>query len=479
MPHTIGPYRRDRIVLCSADAHPKSQRQAPCEAQCFFPGGKWVGALRNAAGRLGCEYVILTTGRGMVNRDEIIGPYDVPIESHQAQVRRRWEATVPPLLGSNRFDILVFYAGGCPRDLYLKLLAPILGHLKMDLITFGRPNMFDVAKIEPVVHMLERGTSCAEIRSVLKHPERLLIIPHNDVRRPRPETSTSVRTSPLPTPAPATARERPQPDGAPRTSGVRGAALSWPRDTTRRTTRAPGGGTAQDDIQTITLHCRANLDLANARAPDEHYYQSLPLCVIDAVFSLNARYTGTRNTVIKFCEYFARARIRQSRQKLPDKTDQLSVREFIAIYDKYGVTPLAQEVYRNRQRTAPRGGILKSDAVLQFSQVLHRFGVDHLQDAQKVIGHPDFEAVIKTIPGQRRGISLRYFYMLAGSDDYIKPDRMVAAFVQSATSHSLSIDELHNVVVGACAVLRREHSHLTPRLLDYLIWNHQKQQQNP
>ena len=39
----IGPYNRDRIALCSADASPKSQRKTRCEAAFFFlVGNGWA-----------------------------------------------------------------------------------------------------------------------------------------------------------------------------------------------------------------------------------------------------------------------------------------------------------------------------------------------------------------------------------------------------------------------------------------------------
>lgn len=72
----IGPIQLDRIVLCSADAHPDSQRATACRADHFFPGGKWVGAVRNAADRLGCQFVILTTGYGLVTRETVLERYD-------------------------------------------------------------------------------------------------------------------------------------------------------------------------------------------------------------------------------------------------------------------------------------------------------------------------------------------------------------------------------------------------------------------
>lgn len=59
----------------------------------------------------------------------------------------------------------------------------------------------------------------------------------------------------------------------------------------------------QHEIKQISLMCDQVLDLANARPPD-NYYQSLPFCIIDAVFSINSRYAITEDTVSRFCKHF-------------------------------------------------------------------------------------------------------------------------------------------------------------------------------
>ena len=51
----------------------------------------------------------------------------------------------------------------------------------------------------------------------------------------------------------------------------------------------------------IADHCKRVLDLANAKLSEEFFYNSLALCVIDAVFSLGISYTATRNVVKNFC----------------------------------------------------------------------------------------------------------------------------------------------------------------------------------
>ncbi len=173
----IGPFARDRIVLCSADSGPKSQKNTPDQAAYFFPKGVWVGALRNAAERLRCRLVILTTGHGMVNPTDVIQPYDMHIREYPKQVKRNWLKTIPQCLRDNRCDILVFYAGGCPREPYIELMLPILQEINIPLLTFGRPNMHDFDKVDELVDALVSGTTIDELKAILRQPERLEYYP--------------------------------------------------------------------------------------------------------------------------------------------------------------------------------------------------------------------------------------------------------------------------------------------------------------
>jgi hypothetical protein len=122
---------------------------------------------------LGCRFVILTTGHGLVTRDDVISPYDMHIRDFAPQVSEKWHTTVEALLGGGTQTLMLFYAGGCPRDSYLEILRPILHSLGTSLITFGRPNMFDVDKIGEFTELLVRGALLSELKSILKCPERL------------------------------------------------------------------------------------------------------------------------------------------------------------------------------------------------------------------------------------------------------------------------------------------------------------------
>ena len=176
----LGPYQGGRIVLCSGDASPRSQRNIPGEAGYFYPGAKWVGATRNSSERLNCRFVIFAGPYGLVDPWEIIAPYDVPghTEEEQTMIRDNLSRTIPQLIGQNRYDVFVLYAGANPRDIIIEMMWPILEHNGIDLITFGKPNTADVGKLDNVVALLIRGTTLNELRTILRYPERLKYLQH-------------------------------------------------------------------------------------------------------------------------------------------------------------------------------------------------------------------------------------------------------------------------------------------------------------
>ena len=226
------------------------------------------------------------------------------------------------------------------------------------------------------------------------------------------------------------------------------------------------------EIKVITDFCREHLDFETRPLDYVNFYFSLPLAVIDAVFSIGAHYNSTKLAVLRFSEYFDLMIMRGA--QLPLQEEQLSVGEFLEIYKEYGAERMAAEIYGNRQRTSSHSGVLKAEAARRFAQVLADCGVNYFQDVPLILGSCAFEQAIKEIPGQHSGVSLRYFYMLVGDADFIKPDRMIKRFLFAATGERLSDEECQELLAGACAELKRENPELTPRALDSLIWAYQR-----
>ncbi len=222
-----------------------------------------------------------------------------------------------------------------------------------------------------------------------------------------------------------------------------------------------------DAIDKLTNSCsRIFADKKGFELPEEYRYSHLPLCVIDAVFSIGVRYEGVKNTITRFCNYF------NIEKQLP--TDELSTTDILNLIKTVSRQDLTDSVFRNHQRTSSRNGILKSDATINFLEILHKFKVERFKDVRSIIDDRNFENEIKRIPGQHSGISLSYFFMLTGSDNLIKPDRMIIRFLESITNEKVSLDDCLIIIQEVVKQLNTKEFKLTPRKLDYLIWDFQR-----
>jgi hypothetical protein len=184
-----------------------------------------------------------------------------------------------------------------------------------------------------------------------------------------------------------------------------------------------------NDILIVAEYCKANLDLNNNKLPSEYSYSCLPLCVIDAVYSIGVNYKSTQNTVKHFCDCLNLTMFSDIHP--PKISDQISISQFLELFSEYGSEQMASVVFNNLQRTSSRNGILKAEAVKKFSETLLHFSVEYFQDLIKISGDPEFEYNITNIPGQHSGISLTYFHMLSGDNNNIKPDRMIIKYLFS------------------------------------------------
>ena len=197
---------------------------------------------------------------------------------------------------------------------------------------------------------------------------------------------------------------------------------------------------------------------------DSDYYS-----IIDAVFSIGVKYTSTQNVVKNYCTYYG---LREYNTKQDNDGDTHTISQLVEHIESMGIEKSADVVFRNHQRTSSRNGILKTDAVLRFARILQKYGVETLADiTAKGIPYKAEEEILR-IPGQRSGLSLRYFYMLSGDDSQAKPDRHVLRFLKEHTGCDYTIQQAQDVLGNTVELLKGKYPHLTVRLLDYSIWDY-------
>lgn len=126
--------------------------------------------------------------------------------------------------------------------------------------------------------------------------------------------------------------------------------------------------------------------------PNEYRYAHVSLALIDAIYSLNARYESVRRTVLRYADHAGLTPYRPSFGTWPPQDQQQPLRAFLKNFDALGVSPMAEQVFMNRQRTSPRNGILKAEAVRDAARLLSSSGVAYFQDIPRVMQDPQFES---------------------------------------------------------------------------------------
>jgi len=212
--------------------------------------------------------------------------------------------------------------------------------------------------------------------------------------------------------------------------------------------------------------------LLPTRLDGEFRYASLPICIIDAVFSIGVRYSTTKAAVRRFCTETGWTLLAPAREERG--AGEHSVTDLVALYACRTPDEAADQLFGNRQRTSSKSGILKSEAVLLFAQALVRSKIDTFADLL-----PDrldlAEAIVLGLPGQSSGIAFDYFRMLAGDDDLVKPDRMVQRFVATGLGMKGEPKPRQAAILvrlAAKALTRRGHD-WTPLRLDHAMWRYQ------
>jgi hypothetical protein len=198
------------------------------------------------------------------------------------------------------------------------------------------------------------------------------------------------------------------------------------------------------------------------------------LCVLDAVFSINAHYE--RHTVPTCHRYAAWAGISvplSGSEHLPVPNEQ-PLQGFVTHIRTQGEEAFSSQVLRNRQRVrANHGAPLKAEAASNYAEILVAHGITTLADVNALLADLDqLEAVehdLAGVAGHGSGARLAYLWMLMGDASSIKPDRMVLRWLRVVLHRAVTTSEAIKLITGAAARLG-----CTPWELDHAIWKHQR-----
>ena len=126
----------------------------------------------------------------------------------------------------------------------------------------------------------------------------------------------------------------------------------------------------------VASSARSKLPLQGAALGDEHEYASIPLCVIDAVFSIGVKYASTKLVPPRW----AAAQTPPWPMYRRASVVEHSISDFLEAADRFTCDELATKIFQNRQRTSATNGILKAQAAMQFATALRKAGIERFAD---------------------------------------------------------------------------------------------------
>lgn len=191
------------------------------------------------------------------------------------------------------------------------------------------------------------------------------------------------------------------------------------------------------------------------------YSDSLALCIIDSIQSLGVRYSTVEDVIQRY------------RAARPGAADTDGPTELLATFDdSAGVDGWARDIgNRNRTSTQP-GAPLKASAIKEAASLVERLGVSSPVMLRALVTEQlaEVKAGWLRVPGQRSGISWRYFLMLAGVPG-VKADRMICRFVQNASGQAKPV--VAPGAAGQAVEAAARRLNVSATTLDHAIWRWQ------
>jgi hypothetical protein len=213
------------------------------------------------------------------------------------------------------------------------------------------------------------------------------------------------------------------------------------------------------------------LNLESAEEPAGYY--DLPLCVIDAVFSVGMTYTATRNAVLSFVAWAQGQGALVADEGLKGIHDrpEYTVSETLTLLESRSDGELSADVFSNANRTSSTNGILKASASVQALDVLRAHSIDVRPHLIGAVHNAELKTAWRQVRGQASGISWRYLLMNAGHES-VKPDRMIVRFVSEVVELDVSAAEAADLMAAAHELLQQDHPRLTLRTFDHAAWKY-------
>jgi len=199
--------------------------------------------------------------------------------------------------------------------------------------------------------------------------------------------------------------------------------------------------------------------------PEPVLLESLAQCVMNSIYS-----TGNRSeSVIRVLDRYRNRRREAGHDPALDGPAEL-VAEINACGGPEGFSEALDNRWRAwSSKTAP----LKTQVIQQAAELLSEMSVSTREQLEAALKEPTTKDALKRgwlgLPGQRSGITWRYFLMNTGMPG-IKPDRMITRWTTRTLGRPTTPAEAEELLLNAANQLGIQARHL-----DHALWLHERQ----
>lgn len=205
--------------------------------------------------------------------------------------------------------------------------------------------------------------------------------------------------------------------------------------------------------------CKQNIEIKRS-APE---YKSLPICIIDCVYSLRTKYNKVTVPIVKkYAAQYLNGDIYSSDDTISD---------FISRLNTVGLNKFADEIVCNHQVLGGKAKIPKEQVCLTIATYLQYLNIETLSDFRNFKCPELLEIVLGGVKGLGDA-GVNYMFMLAGDKSRCKPDVHIHRSIQDACGHNASNADCQKIFTEAVTILKNTYPFLTVRDLDYAVWSH-------
>lgn len=215
-----------------------------------------------------------------------------------------------------------------------------------------------------------------------------------------------------------------------------------------------------NDINKFSKYCETNfLNEISIYKQSTSQYQSLSVCILDCVYSLQASYSCAKNVVQNYADYYLNGVKDSPNDTLDDFIDRIGS----------NATDFATTILKNNQKLAKQ---CKASICKELARKLYELlNINTLNDfktfpKQKI---ELLEIVIKSVNGIKDAAT-NYLFMLAGDPNRCKPDVHILHCVRDAIGKPVSSAECQSLFSASVSKLISINPNLTVAALDHIIW---------